>query len=92
MKKFHPAYYFDTVILIFCIFVPHLLYHFTFLGIISNNYLFFSPKLISKKLQNYVITNSLEEKVTLIQSCAVMEKLNAARRKCHASRAKIYNY
>ena len=29
MKRLHPAYYFDTVILIFCYHVPYVFYHFT---------------------------------------------------------------
>ena len=90
MNRFHPTFYFDTAILIFCYFVSYLLYHFTSLVIISHNYLFFLyfEKLIRKKLQDYVKRNYLKEKVALGQSRAVMTRLNVERRECRASHAK----
>ena len=57
MKRFHPSFYFDTVILIFCHFVPYI--YFTILlplvvVIMTIFFLLSFDKLISKKLQNYV--------------------------------------
>ena len=70
LNKHHPVCYFDTVILIFCYFLPYLLYYFTSLVIIGNSYISFFlsnfDKPIKKKLQNYAKKNDLKENFALI--------------------------